>query len=215
MRGAVVLAGGRSRRFAGGDKSLAEFEGDPLVGRVVDRLDPIVDDLVVSCRSAQVPTLRDALGAASDVRFAPDPVTDRGPVAGMAAGLRTVDAPVTAVVACDLPALDTGFVRSLFGDLEGGDADAVVPVFEDRRQPLCAVYRSAPARRACDGVLDSGEDRDGSLRAVLDRLEAATIPESTVRRRTGPTTFRDVDTRGDLVALATETPATAPGGESP
>lgn len=211
MRSAVVLAGGRSRRFAGGDKSLAELGGEPLVGRVVDRLDPVVDDIVVSCRSAQVSALREVLEGGPQVRFAPDPVLDRGPVAGMAAGLRAANAPVAAVVACDLPALDSGFVGSLFDDLEGG-ADAAVPVLEDRRQPLCAVYRCPPARRACHAALDAG---DGSLDAVVDRLDAVTVSERTVRRRTDPTTLRDVDTRGDLAALATEDVATARRGGSP
>lgn len=52
-RAGVVLAGGFSTQFGDRDKALATADGDPMLARVVDRLNRIVDEVVVSCRRAQ------------------------------------------------------------------------------------------------------------------------------------------------------------------
>ena len=198
MRAGVVLAGGRSERFGDADKALAEFAGEALVCRVVDRIGGAVDELVVNCRAEQVGPIRRALdGAAVDPAFATDPVPDRGPAAGLATGLAAVTAPLAAVTACDMPRLDPAFLASLFDD--AADRTGAVPVLDGYPQPLCAVYRAAPARRACRAALADG---DGSLRDVVDRLGPAVVPEPEVCRRTDPATFRNVNTPADLDALA-------------
>lgn len=197
MRAGIVLAGGRSRRFGEADKALAEFEGDALVRRVVDRVGVAVDDLVVSCRDEQVGRFREALdGTAADPEFATDDVPDRGPVAGLSKALGAVTASVAVVTACDMPTLDPDFLASLFDD--AADRAGAVPVLDGRRQPLCAAYRAVPARRACRAALAADER---SLRAVLDRVDPVVVPEAEVRRRTDPATFGNVNTPADLGAL--------------
>ncbi|HML28328.1 MAG TPA: NTP transferase domain-containing protein, partial [Hyphomicrobium sp.] len=44
----VILAGGRSRRFGGGDKTLAEIDGQSILARVISRFRPQVGRLALS-----------------------------------------------------------------------------------------------------------------------------------------------------------------------
>lgn len=78
----VILAGGLARRMGGGDKGLLRLNGQTLLSRVIDRLEPQVASL--------------AINANGDVaRFAPfglDVIADSidgfvGPLAGVLAGL--------------------------------------------------------------------------------------------------------------------------------
>ena len=44
----VVLSGGSSQRFGGGDKALALLSGTPLIGWVLERLKAQVDSVAIS-----------------------------------------------------------------------------------------------------------------------------------------------------------------------
>ena len=93
MDTALVLAGGRSERFAGAEKSLATLAGEPMIQRVLTRVAPLVDTVVVSCRTEQYDALRAALDTTdADVHleFAFDDHPDRGPVSGLRGGLRAI-----------------------------------------------------------------------------------------------------------------------------
>lgn len=194
-RSGVIVAGGRSRRFGDREKALAEFDGDPLLRRVADRVGRVVDELVVNCRAEQVDPFRRALADAPyDPRFAVDEPPDRGPVAGMAAGLRAAAAPVAVATACDMPTLDPAFLDSLFADARG--ATGAVPTFDGSRQPLAAVYRVTPTVEACAAALDS--EPDPGFGGVLDRLDPDVVPEATVRERTDGDAFRNVNAQSDL-----------------
>jgi molybdenum cofactor guanylyltransferase len=78
----VILAGGLATRMGGGDKTLLDLGGRPLLAHVVDRLRPQVDALVLN---ANGPPERFA-------RFGLDVVQDSvsgsaGPLAGVLAGM--------------------------------------------------------------------------------------------------------------------------------
>ena len=45
---AVILAGGRSRRFGGSDKAWLQWQGQPLIQHVIVRLQPQVKNIVIS-----------------------------------------------------------------------------------------------------------------------------------------------------------------------
>ncbi|WP_435179125.1 molybdenum cofactor guanylyltransferase [Halorussus sp. AFM4] len=198
-RSGVVVAGGRSTRFGDREKALAEFEGDPLLRRVADRVVRVVDELVVNCRADQVGPFRRALAdAPCEPRFAVDEAPDRGPVAGLLTGLRAADAPVAVATACDMPTLDPGLLDSLFADARG--ETGAVPTFDGRPQPLAAVYRVEPAVAACAAALDPDADEACGFGGVLDRLDPVVLPERTVRERADAAAFRNVNAPGDLRA---------------
>ena len=79
----VVLAGGRSHRFKGADKSLEILAGRPLIERVLDKARPQVDELVISANGD--PSRFSDITAA--VVVVDDMTGHQGPLAGLAACL--------------------------------------------------------------------------------------------------------------------------------
>lgn len=173
--GAVVLAGGRSKRFGERDKALVRIGDEPMLVRVVDRVGSVTGDVVVSCRRDQRPRF-ERLAFEADVRFVVDPEPDEGPLAGLAASLPAVEAPLVAVVACDMPGTDPDVLEELRDRI--GDREGAVPCLPDgTRQPLQAIYRTDPLRTAVARELESG---GRSVRGAVDRLDVRTVSLSAV-----------------------------------
>jgi molybdopterin-guanine dinucleotide biosynthesis protein A len=193
-RTAVVLAGGRSTRFGEGDKAVADLAGTPMIRRVVDRVAPAVDAVVINCRAAQVSAIREAVdGAAVPVTFATDDHPDEGPMAGMATGLSAVDAEFAFVVACDMPFVDADFVTHLFERAAGHDA--AVPRPEQWFETTHAVYRAAAMGEACEAALAAGEER---IVAPLFDLDFVVVDADEVGEHADQRTFENCNTRTDL-----------------
>ena len=197
-RAGVVLAGGYSRRFGERDKALAVVKGEPMLVRVLERLGRVVNSLFVSCRTAQQPRFERALGSRpASPTFVPDPVPGEGPLAGLSAALREVDAGYVAVVACDMPAVDPDFLDHLFERAAGRDG-AVPQLRDGTPQPAQAVYRTAAMREAAFRELEAG---GRSLRGAVDRLEVLELPTSEVERQTRWRSLANINTETELAAL--------------
>jgi molybdopterin-guanine dinucleotide biosynthesis protein A len=195
-RAGVVLAGGFSTRFGDRDKALAPVDGDPMLARVVDRLNQAVDEVVVSCRRAQRDEFERVLAdrRATVDRYAVDPTPDCGPLVGLRTALERVGAPAVAVVACDMPWVDPAVLSALFDRLAG--YDGVVPAPSDRLQPAHAVYRTAPLWEAVKRQVAT-EDR--SLCGAVDRLDVVAPSASGRSDLDLRRSLRDVNERGDLL----------------
>lgn len=192
----VILAGGHSTRFGEEDKAVVELAGTPMIRRVVDRIDPVVDDLVVNCREEQVPAIRDALEGGPDASFAVDPIPDRGPMAGIMTGLRAAPTEYAVVVACDMPFVDPGLVDHLFDRAAGHEA--AVPRLDDQWfQTTQAVYRAEPMAEACERALERDERR---IVEPLFELDYAVVDEEEVREYADLETFENVNTREEFEA---------------
>jgi molybdopterin-guanine dinucleotide biosynthesis protein A len=192
---AVVVAGGRSRRFGAADKAFATVDGRSLLGRVLDALAPAIDELVVNCRPAQRRRIVAHLdGVDAPTAIATDPVPDAGPLAGLATGLETASGRTVVAASCDRPGLESTLVAALCRRATATDADAVVPRLDGHPQPLCAAYDRERVLLAAEAAL-AADDR--CLRALLDRLDVEPVAESTVRERGWTDALRDVDTPAD------------------
>ncbi|OLZ41589.1 molybdenum cofactor guanylyltransferase [Natrinema saccharevitans] len=197
-RSAVVLAGGHSTRFGDADKAVADLAGTPMLRRVVDRLDSIVDEVVVNCREDQVPAIEDALAGGPAATFAVDPVPDRGPMAGIMTGLRAATGEYAAVVACDMPFVDPALIAHCFERAAG--REAAVPRVDDQWfQTTQAVYRTDPMIAACERALKRGDRR---IVEPLSDLDYAVVDEDEVREYASLETFENVNTREEFAAAA-------------
>lgn len=93
---------------------------------------------------------------------------DRNPGAGPVGGIETALSYTTAdwnlVAACDMPALDAGFLKGLLESAEESGGDAMIPQGPSGRwEPLCAVYH-----RRCRKTL--GEALAAGVRKVTEAL---------------------------------------------
>lgn len=132
----VVLAGGLGRRMGGVDKGLQEFEGRPLVGWVIERLAPQVDELLISANR----------NAERYAAFGHRVVADRiegfaGPLAGLHAALSVARHPLLATVPCDSPFLPGDLVARLRAALDASGAELAVATSLGRVQPVFCLCR--------------------------------------------------------------------------
>ncbi|HMJ49460.1 MAG TPA: molybdenum cofactor guanylyltransferase [Acidobacteriota bacterium] len=129
---AIILAGGKSLRM-GTPKYLLPFAGEPLITHIVRRLQNLFADVVVVAAADQsLPSM--------PARVVRDELPHQGPVGGILYGLRAAAQEIAFVTACDAPFLNLTLIQSLLSAL--GAADVAVPFWQDRLQPLHAVYRS-------------------------------------------------------------------------
>ncbi|MDZ7689278.1 MAG: molybdenum cofactor guanylyltransferase [Halobacteriales archaeon] len=187
----IVLAGGESRRFGGDDKALAELDGSPLVERAVSAAAKATEaEPVVAVRDEEGrETVRKVLE--TDARFVFDSEGYEGPLAGLDAGIREVEASRVFVCGCDMPLVEPEVVRSFLDALRDG-FDAVVPVDNGVLDPL----HSALRRSAVVEALDDAEPDDG-VYDILNRLDAKTVEKTgAVERST-----TNVNTRAELEDL--------------
>ena len=153
----------------GEPKALIDWGGVPLVvrvaGVVAQAAAPVV---VVAAPGQELPPLPEG------VELARDAVADRGPLEGLAAGMRAIGGRATAAFTCgaDMPLLSAEAVGQLAVSLTA-NWDAVVVTDDRGDQPLGAVYRLS-LLGLVEELLESGERRLGLVaeRARTRRIEA-------------------------------------------
>ncbi|HKM74263.1 MAG TPA: molybdenum cofactor guanylyltransferase MobA, partial [Stellaceae bacterium] len=136
----LLLAGGQSRRMGGGDKALRPLGGISLLDRVVERLRPQVEAIVLNANGDPARFARFALPVVADSvpGFA-------GPLAGVIAGLdwaavERPDCPYVVSVATDAPFLPADLVARLAEGLEGARADLACAASGGRTHPVFGLW---------------------------------------------------------------------------
>ncbi|MDH4158256.1 MAG: molybdenum cofactor guanylyltransferase, partial [candidate division Zixibacteria bacterium] len=105
MTTAVILAGGRSRRF-GSDKAAFEIRGRPMVSIVADVLGGIFDEVFVA---GGEPQEYEKLGL---VCF-PDPVEGKGALGGVYNALSRASSEYIFCCGCDMPLIRRNVVGAI------------------------------------------------------------------------------------------------------
>lgn len=163
----IVLAGGRSRRM-GTDKAALEWDGEPMLARVVrimsERCTPVY--VVAPEKSA---AFRGLFGTGGpEATWVTDEEPDSGPVAGLAAGLAAAAAHGAAwafVCATDMPMISIELVEELLRGVTPS-TQAVIARDTQRDHPMAGVYRTDVAPVLAE--LSAGGER--RMLAVLDAL---------------------------------------------
>jgi molybdopterin-guanine dinucleotide biosynthesis protein A len=126
----------------GRDKAFIDVDGRPMATIVQQALEAAgaVEVLGVGGDLARL----SALG----MHAIEDDHPGEGPLGGILTALRRAGTDIVVVVSCDLPHSRPGEITRVFNALSA-DADAAVPVVNDRAEPLHAAYR-----RSCLPVLE-------------------------------------------------------------
>jgi molybdenum cofactor biosynthesis protein MoaC/molybdenum cofactor guanylyltransferase len=104
----LLLAGGRGRRMGGVDKGLVEFAGRPLIATMSERVQPLTDDLIISCnRNAE------SYAPWADRLVGDDSNDFPGPLAGIRAGLAAMRHDWLLVLPCDAPHIDDDLIFAM------------------------------------------------------------------------------------------------------
>jgi molybdopterin-guanine dinucleotide biosynthesis protein A len=189
----IILAGGQSRRM-GRDKAALAAGNETLLARIITRLTPVVDEVIL----AGGPPLSLPKG----VRSVADRYPATGPLAGIHAGLLAIQGDRALVIACDYPDVDPGIVRLLQAYAAG--VEAVVPRLAGQAHGLCALYRPAVASRAA-GLINAGERR---VSALLEACAVRYIDEAELGGvDPGLRSFRNLNTPADYAEWVRSQPS--------
>jgi molybdenum cofactor guanylyltransferase len=206
----VILAGGRGTRMGDADKPLLSVSGKPMLARVIERLRPQVDRLVLNANGDPVRFVSFGLPVVSDTveGFA-------GPLAGIFAGMRWAaqNAPgarFIVSVAADTPFFPPDLVSRLAA--AGGELEDAIPLAASATgvHPVFALWPTVLAD-ALEESLASGRNRK-----VVDFADAhgrIDVPFEAVTLADGTTVdpFFNVNapedvTAAEKIALALQSP---------
>ncbi len=136
----VLLAGGQSRRMGGGDKTLNDLGGKPLLAHVVERAQPQVGTLILNANG-------------DPARFAdylPPVVADTvdgfvGPLAGVLTGQEWArenapDAKWVVTMATDTPFFPSDLVARFIAAIEENGADMAMATSGGNRHPVFGMW---------------------------------------------------------------------------
>jgi len=172
-KGAIILCGGKSSRM-GRDKATLQFGPELMLERVVRLLSGAIElenMVVVAAPSQSLPELPAGVTIARDIH------EFRGPLQGLATGLRNVADRFDAVyaTACDVPLLAPAFVERMF-QLQG-EYDVAVPFDGQHHHSLAAVYRPRVLPQI-QTLLDSDRLRP---RFLFDLVRTREVPVDDLR----------------------------------
>jgi molybdopterin-guanine dinucleotide biosynthesis protein A len=105
----------------------------------------------------------------------PDEAPGRGPIAGLASGLRAAQTPWIFAVPCDSPFIPEAFLLGMAGLI--GEEEAVVPRSGGFYEPLHALY-SARCLPVLEELIESGERK---ILKLYERIRVRTAPEELIR----------------------------------
>lgn len=145
----AIQAGGESRRM-GQDKALMPFLGRPLIQRVIERMTPLADEIIVTTNRPEAYAFL-GLPLFADLR------PGRGALGGLYTALASAGKELLATLACDMPFASPELLAFQTRLLEAENADVVIPLLESGYEPLHAVYRRATCLPAVEWALENDQ----------------------------------------------------------
>lgn len=189
MLSVVIQAGGESRRM-GKDKALVLFLGYPLIERVLARVKPLADEILITTNQPQgfqylgLPLVADRIGG-------------RGALGGLFTALSAARNPLAAVVACDMPFVNPDILVAASDLLNENKIDAVIPMTAQGAEPFHAVYRVQTCLPAIEAALHKNQWRvDAWFPAIQARFLSS---EEILRFDPLGLAFININTNEDLV----------------
>jgi molybdopterin-guanine dinucleotide biosynthesis protein A len=136
----------------GENKALKLFLGRPLIERVLSRVRPIADELVLTTNE---PNAYEFI----EVRKIADLRPGLGPLGGLHTALRSAHYETVAVVACDMPFASAPLLAAAALILQQEDADVVIAESPEGFEPMHAAYRRLTCVPAIEAAIGAGQRR--------------------------------------------------------
>jgi molybdopterin-guanine dinucleotide biosynthesis protein A len=200
---AIILVGGRSSRM-GQPKAWLDLAGRSLLARVVERVRPWAHEIVLVAAPGQpLPPLGPAPPALTVVH---DDHPGEGPLPALAVGLAATSVPWAMALGCDTPWVRPALVARL-AEERTADVDAVMPTWDERPQPLVALYRRTLVGTLA-ALVAAGERR---LHAIA-RLPRVRLVATDALRALDPEgeSFRGINTPAEYAAAVAAWSAAPP-----
>jgi len=191
-----ILAGGESKRM-GRDKALLPVGSQTLIEVVIERIQPLVEQVVVIGGPHNVQRLEDRLAH----RVLTDLKPDCRPLMGVYTGLMQTDTTRSVFVPCDMPWVEGRLIERLLSRC-GGEVLAVASLHPTEGVQPFPLICHVKACRTIGALLDR---RERSLQAFLSgpHTQLLTIEELDLWR-----SFLSINTLADYAKLADDTVVT-------
>jgi molybdopterin-guanine dinucleotide biosynthesis protein A len=176
----------------GGEKGLVKLGGKPLIAHVIERLEPVVNEVILVVGSEAQIEAYSRFGA----RVVVDKIRGDTPLKGAYTGFSEAKGEYCFLTGADQPLLNWKVVGLLFEAAEGHAA--ATPYWPNGWvEPLHAVYLSKESTECSKFLLESGVKRLSAILRCLGDVERVPMDEI---RHLDPElrTFMDVDTEGEL-----------------
>jgi molybdenum cofactor guanylyltransferase len=162
--GAVILAGGKSSRM-GQNKALLPINGLSNIERIKNKISEVFEDILLVANDREIYEFL-------HLPIVEDKVKEKGPLAGIQAGLLAAKHDANVFIACDMPFVAVEIANKLIEESEG--YDVVIPVVAGKHQPLFAIYKKSilPVLEAC---LLNDQLR---IKHLLDQVKVNYVSES-------------------------------------
>jgi len=154
----VIQAGGESRRM-GRSKATVPFAGRPLIMRMVERLLPAADELIVTTNEPHNLTFLQEEFPDASIRLVRDALDYRGALPGLLTALQSATHSYVAVVACDMLFASPRLIVAESERMASTEADVVVPVNQHGFEPFHALYRRETCLPVVREKLAEGDKR--------------------------------------------------------
>lgn len=164
----VILAGGKSSRY-GENKALVEFNGTPLIERVIKVLRRLFENVVLITNTPEE-------YAYLRLPMEQDIIKGVGPLGGIYTALQTIPTEYGFFVACDMPFLNSQLITYMINHRE--KHDVVAPKIDWKIEALHALYR-----KTCLPEVERliRENQYQTIR-FFDRVSVRYVHEDEVRR---------------------------------
>ncbi len=133
---AMILAGGKSSRM-GQNKAFLEFEGKTFVEYLVERIRPMVNEVVLVVDDRQKFLIRQ-----EGVKIVEDRIKGGGPLVGLWTGLSQIQSGSSFVLSCDMPLVQTQQLETLSRHVSAKEEVVCFADGDNRLEPFPAIYNT-------------------------------------------------------------------------
>ena len=164
--GALVLAGGKSRRMNGNNKAFLEFENKSFIESITDQLIGFNNIYISVDNKEKYRNLNFTL--------VEDMYKDIGPMGGIYSALKSIEEKYIFVIACDMPKIKKEFIECLC-EFITEDVQCIVTQDEEGRiNPLAGIY----SKHLIDKIEKMIEEKDYKLINLIYKAKSIIIPLS-------------------------------------
>ncbi len=162
------MAGGRSSRMKF-NKAFAQVGGKPVIQIIIDKLQPIFQELMIISNEPQLFT-------SFGLPIFQDVYPYLGPVGGIHSALVNASFDQMFILGCDMPFMNMQLVDYMLGKIN--NYDSVVPEIDSYLQPLAAVYN-----RSCLPIFSECLEHDKlKLTLIFSELNALVLKEDELQK---------------------------------
>jgi molybdopterin-guanine dinucleotide biosynthesis protein A len=184
----IILAGGKSSRI-GTNKAFLKVGKKTMIEEIVDKFKNIFREIIIITNEVKRFDLL-------EVEVIPDIIPSKGPLGGIYTGLVKSDNFLNFVIACDMPFLNQILVNYMLKASSG--YDVIVGYYNDRFQPLCAIY----SKNCIKPIENQLQKSNLKITEFFKYVRVKTITEAEIRKLDPQgLIFSNINTPEDYISL--------------